>query len=96
MRRDDALAILSAHRRELDRFHVKSLSLFGSVARDEAGAGSDIDVLVEFAEPVHLFEFIEPKQHLEVLLGCGVDLGTPRSLREHARESAALDLVHVT
>ena len=41
MRRDEALSILTAHKDDLARFHVKSLALFGSVARDEAQTGSD-------------------------------------------------------
>jgi predicted nucleotidyltransferase len=52
MRRADVIAEISAHREELvRRFAVRSLSLFGSVARDEARPGSDIDVLVEFEGP---------------------------------------------
>jgi len=37
MRRDEALAILKSHKQELIKFDVKSLAIFGSVARDEAG-----------------------------------------------------------
>jgi predicted nucleotidyltransferase len=60
MRRAEAIAILQARRSELTRFHVVSLTLFGSVARDEAGPDSDVDVLVEYAEGavVGLFEFV--------------------------------------
>jgi uncharacterized protein len=36
MKRDEALAILAAHREQLQKLGVKSLYLFGSVARDEA------------------------------------------------------------
>ncbi len=43
--------------------------LFGSVARDEASIGSDVDLLVEFKEPIGLFRFIELQHHLEKLLG---------------------------
>jgi predicted nucleotidyltransferase len=39
--------------------------------------GSDVDLLVEFNRPVGLFSFLELQNHLEVLLGCAVDLGTP-------------------
>ena len=51
MKRDKVLEFLSSHRQELEnRFGVCSLALFGSVARDEAGPESDIDVLIEFRE----------------------------------------------
>jgi predicted nucleotidyltransferase len=48
MRRDEAPRLLAEHRDEIAGFGVSSLAVFGSVARDEAGADSDIDILVEF------------------------------------------------
>lgn len=74
MRRDDVLAILTAHKDELARFHVRSLALFGSVARDEAGPDSDIDLLVEFDETPGLIAFVQLEQLLSDLLGAKVDL----------------------
>lgn len=85
MQPEDVIRILRAHRSELEEFRVASLSVFGSVARGEAGAESDVDLLVEFAEPVGLFEFVGLKQHLEDLLGCAVDLATPNALRPAMR-----------
>src|SRR5688572_7865761 len=77
IRRDLALSLLREHRDDLTRLHVKSLSLFGSVARDQAKPDSDVDILVEFDAPVGLFTFIEVKLTLEDILGCPVDLGIP-------------------
>ena len=51
MRRDEVLRILREHRHELAQFRVTSLALFGSVARDEARADSDVELLVEFERP---------------------------------------------
>jgi uncharacterized protein len=65
---------------------VKSLSVFGSVARGEARIDSDVDLLVEFALPVGLFAFIRLQRHLEALLGCRVDLVTPDALRPEFRK----------
>ena len=49
MKRADVLRTLRAEQQNLrERFGVESLALFGSVARDEAGPDSDVDVLVEF------------------------------------------------
>ena len=58
MRREQAIAILTANQEEIKKFRVKYLSLFGSVARDEAGADSNVDLLVEFETPVGLFTFM--------------------------------------
>lgn len=86
MKRDDVLRTLSADREDLDRFSVKSIAVFGSVARGEALPGSDIDLLVEFSEPVGLFHFIRLKSHLEKLLQAPVDLVTPDALKDRVRE----------
>ncbi len=51
MKRDEVLAILAVHREQLQELGVKSLELFGSVARDEARPDSDVDFLVEFDRP---------------------------------------------
>lgn len=74
MRRADVLATLAAHKDELARFHVRSLALFGSVARDEAGPDSDVDLLVEFDETPGLIAFVQLEQLLSDLLGAKVDL----------------------
>jgi len=52
-------ALLSKNRDSLKDFHVKSISLFGSVAREEQKESSDVDLLVEFDPEAHigLFEF---------------------------------------
>ena len=97
MKRSQVLQILLQQSKELtERYHVASLFLFGSVARDEASPDSDIDILVEFSQPVGLFHFIELKQHLEELLGCEVDLGTPRSLKPYLKEQILKEAVRVT
>jgi len=97
MKREDVLRILRKQQKELaDRYNVASLSLFGSVARDEALLVSDVDLLVEFSQPVGLFLFIELQQHLETMLGCKVDLGTPRSLKPRIKEHVLKEAIRVT
>jgi uncharacterized protein len=97
MKRQDAIMILQTHGQELqDRFGVKSLYLFGSVARDESTIDSDVDLLVEFNRPVGLFLFIELQQKLESLLGCKVDLGTKKSLKLHLKEQVLQEAIRVT
>lgn len=84
--RQTVIETLLAHQQQIQTFAVKTLFLFGSVARDEAGADSDVDLLVEFEKPVGLFTFIELKDYLEEILNCSVDLGTPQSLRPCLRD----------
>ena len=89
MTREGILAKLAASRPDLDQFHVVSLSVFGSVARDEASADSDVDVLVEFdlEAVVGLFEFVRLQRYLTQLLGRRVDLATPDALHKALRAS---------
>ena len=95
MKRDQVLAILNAHQADLQDLGVKSLELFGSVARDEAHPGSDIDFLVEFAIEASLFDLFRVRHYLEDLLGCNVDLGTTDALREHLREPILEEAIRV-
>lgn len=88
--------ILREHQPSLTkRFGVRSLALFGSVARDEATAGSDIDLLVEFDRPVGLFELFGLQDELEAILGRSVDLGTVQSLKPRVREKVLEQAVNV-
>jgi uncharacterized protein len=97
MKRAEVLRILHEKRGELaEKYGVKSLALFGSVARDEARPGSDVDLLVEFNRPVGLFAFIGLQQFLESVLNCKVDLGTPRSLKPRLKESVLQEAIHVS
>ena len=96
MSRQEVLSTLRAQQAVLHaRFGVAHLALFGSVARDEAGQGSDVDLLVEFDRPVGLFRFLELQRHLEDLLRCGVDLGTPQSLKARIRDRVLAEAVRV-
>ncbi|MBW4680952.1 MAG: nucleotidyltransferase family protein [Microcoleus vaginatus WJT46-NPBG5] len=88
MKRDEVIAILAAHKDELKALGVKSLELFGSVARDEAGPDSDVDFLLEFENEdlIGLFEFSKVRFYLEDSLGCSVDIGTRKELRKELQE----------
>jgi predicted nucleotidyltransferase len=88
MTRDEALEVLAGHREELRAMGVERLSLFGSVARNEGGEGSDIDVLVEFVPGarIGMFEFLDVRERLTSLLGAEVDLATPASLHPRLRD----------
>ena len=86
MRREEVLRVLSREKATISGFGVASLSVFGSVGRDEARAESDVDLLVEFVRPVGLFQFVRLRRFLEGLLGVRVDLVTPAALKPQLRE----------
>ena len=93
MTRDEVLAKISEIRDELAKHRVKSLALFGSAARNALGKDSDIDILVEFSQPVGLFEFVRLKRFLEAVLGRPVDLATPDALKKQFREEILKEAV---
>ncbi len=94
MTRQEVLDKLEANRTELRRMGVKSLSLFGSLARDEATDDSDVDLLVEFDRPIGLFQFIRVQQHLQKVLGVDrVDLVMPDALHEELRDDILRDAI---
>ena len=76
------------------RHHIRKLSLFGSVLRDDFSPDSDIDVLVEF-EPNHIpgLGFFAIEKELSEIFGRRVDLNTPHSLSRHFREQVEVEAV---
>ncbi len=95
MRRDEALQILKSHKQELAKFDVKSLAIFGSVARDEAGPESDVDILVEFSKTPSFDGYMELKFFLEDILGRSVDLVTNDALKPRIRPYVEKELLYV-
>ena len=93
MRRAEVLQIIATHEAELRSLGVRTLSVFGSVARDQAGPGSDVDFLVEFQTPVSFFELFDLQERLEALLGCKVDLVTRGGLRPELRDGILAEAV---
>ena len=96
MKRGEILQRLTAHRSDLAAFGVKSLALFGSVARGEARPESDLDILVEFEDSATFDRYMELKFFLEELLGCRVDLVTRKALKPRLRPYVEQEAVYVT
>jgi predicted nucleotidyltransferase len=97
MNRDIVIYTLQQQNTELSQqFGVKSLLLFGSVARDEANSASDVDLLVEFDRPVGYFGLFTLQNHLEKILGCSVDLGTINSLKPRIRQRVMGEAIRVS
>lgn len=63
------------------QFKVKEIGIFGSVVRGEDKETSDIDILVEFEEPIGFFKFLELEEYLSDLIGRKVDLVSKKALK---------------
>jgi hypothetical protein len=92
----DEFLPLKTHKRQLKKFGVRYVSLFGSIARNQARKRSDIDLLVDFERPIGLFEFARLKLYLEELLSRKVDLVTPEALRKELRENIMKEAIRAT
>jgi predicted nucleotidyltransferase len=96
MRRQQVLDLLRPQSDQIRRrFHVSSLVLFGSHARDEASEGSDVDLLVDFEQVPTWAEFNELNDFLERLLGTKVDLISPSKLKPRMRPYVERDSIRV-
>lgn len=78
-----------------EKFKVKTIGVFGSYVRGEQKRGSDVDVLVEFEEPVGFFEFIDLEDYLSQLLGVKVDLVSKKALKPHIGEHILQEVIMI-
>lgn len=92
--REEIVELLRSHRRELDEFGVRELSLFGSVARGDLRPRSDVDMVVQFSRTTYR-RFVGLKSFLESILGRKVDLLTSAAVEGRLKEEIEKDLVHV-
>jgi predicted nucleotidyltransferase len=90
------LETLRSHESDLRRLGVSHAAVFGSVARGEAGAESDIDVLVELDEhrPMGIFEYARIKLYINELLDGSSDVVNRRTLKPLLRANILHDMVH--
>jgi predicted nucleotidyltransferase len=76
------------------QFHVSEIGYFGSYAKGNATDKSDLDILIEFSEPVG-WDFFRVQDILEETLGIKIDLVTKRALRPQWREKVLQQLKYV-
>ena len=97
MKRDEVLGVLSEHQEELRRkYRVKSLALFGSVARNEATNASDVDLLVEFDGRVGLFHVVGTELFIKQLLDVErVDLVVRTAVLDELKEAIYREAIDV-
>ncbi len=87
--------IINQHRRELEEtYKVRKIAIFGSYARGDQNEKSDIDIIVEFKEPVG-FTFIHLADFLEEILNRKVDLLTPDAIKPNRRKYIMKELTYV-
>ena len=96
----DTASVIETLRKERqhlrEQFGVDSMSLFGSVARQEQQPDSDVDVLVDFCRPITLFDLVAVQQYLERCLnGRRVDVVPRDSIYPAFRDSILTGAIDV-
>ena len=88
--------IIKQNKREIEKkYKVKEIGLFGSTVRGEEKKRSDIDILVEFKEPIGLFDFMELEEYLENILEGKVDLVIKKALKPRIGQYILKEVVYL-
>ena len=96
MNRQEVIGKIASHLTYLkERYHVGEIGIFGSVARGEDTAESDVDILVEFTSPIGLFDFLRLEKYLSEILGRKVDLVSRKGVKPAIRDEVLKDAVYV-
>ena len=95
MNREQVITKLRAHEGQLKQAGVVRLSLFGSTARGEAGADSDVDLLAAFDETrrISILDIVGIQLNLSELLGCPVDLVEEGRFKARVQQSVEAEAV---
>jgi len=87
--------ILKANKLDLlARYHLKSIGIFGSFNRGDFKDDSDIDILIDYEQPIGI-EFIDLAEELEKILNLKVDLVSKNGIKPKYLEEIQKDLVYV-
>ena len=78
----------------VEKYHIQTIGLFGSVVSDDFYPISDIDVIVEFDKPVGA-EFIDLADYLELKLNRKVDLVSKKGIRDKYLKAIEREIVYV-
>jgi predicted nucleotidyltransferase len=91
MNAEDVLSVLRHHEGELRARGVRRAALFGSVARGDDHARSDIDIMVEIEPdaPIGVFEYAELKEYIGSLFEGPVDVVSRDHLKPFVRPATA-------
>lgn len=93
---EEVKQLLSEHKEELRRrFRVSEMGVFGSFVRGEERHGSDVDILVDFEEPIGIFTFLELEEYLGEVLASHVDLVSRKALKPHIGKHVLEEVVPI-
>ncbi|MHA1765208.1 MAG: nucleotidyltransferase family protein [Promethearchaeota archaeon] len=96
LNKSQILSILRENYEELSKkFKVKRIGLFGSIVKNSETKDSDIDILVDFFEPITIFTFIDLEDFLSLKLDRKVDLVSEKGLKHVLKNNILKEVVYV-
>jgi uncharacterized protein len=97
MDRNRIITTLLENRAELERQGVLHAALFGSMARGDATAGSDIDVMIDLdpENQIGVFEYAGLKEYIAGLFDIPVDVVNRNGLKPYVKPAVLADAIHV-
>ena len=78
-----------------DRYKINKIGVFGSYARGDTHSGSDVDVLVEFSEPISLIQLVSLENYLTGIVGVKVDVVPKEDIRKELKDTILKEAVYV-
>jgi uncharacterized protein len=95
-KKEEVISVLKEKRSDLiQKYHITRIGIFGSVIRDEAGPGSDIDILVDFSDEASLLDHSGLKIYLEKIFEEPVDVVPERAIRAELKTPILSDVVYI-
>ena len=95
-KKEEIISVLKEKRSDLiQTYHITRIGIFGSVIRDEASLGSDIDILVDFNDDASLIDHSGLKIYLERIFDGPVDVVPERAIRAELRAPILSDVVYI-
>jgi uncharacterized protein len=88
--------VILTHKDELrDKYKVKEIGIFGSVARGEQRKDSDVDVIVEFNKTPDVFLLIDLEDYLKTLIDTDVDVVRKAAIRDELKDRIAKEAMYI-
>jgi len=94
--KDDILSILRHAKPNLKKkYQLRSLALFGSYSRGDNTGDSDVDILVEFEQPISGLRFVQLADDIESCIGLSADVVPADGVKPRYLGVIQKDLIYV-
>jgi len=78
----------------IDKYHISSIGLFGSIVRDDFTPSSDIDIIVDFSQPIGI-EFVDLAEYIENKLQKNIDLVSRKGIKPKYYQAIEQEIIYV-